>query len=195
VRDTDIRRAVAALVARRQADREHLLVDEVDVRVASRRIDLLLVNRTLTAFEIKSDFDTLARLPDQAKAYGLVAERALLVVGHRHAEAAVSAVPGWWGVWIASAGPRGGPRLHPDRRPQRNPEPDPEAVAGLLLRDELLAELDHLGGRRGLGAAGVDELRRELVDRAGDALFPLVRRQLLWRPSWRARALSGAGRR
>lgn len=88
-------------------DSETLILDEVGIRHGAARIDLVVVNGTLHGFEIKSDRDTLKRLPKQVRIYNPVLDRITLVVGHRHADEAMQIVPEWWGVKLAVIGPRG----------------------------------------------------------------------------------------
>lgn len=60
--------------------------------------DLMVVTDRLTGYEIKSDSDDYARLPQQVKTYNRFFERNYLVVGRRHAESVKSKVPDEWGI-------------------------------------------------------------------------------------------------
>ncbi len=131
-------------------DPETLILDEVGIRHDAARIDLVVVNGTLHGFEIKSDRDTLKRLPDQARIYNSVLDRITLVTGHRHADEATQIIPEWWGVKLAVAGPRDAIHFSNIRAPRNNPSPDILAIAKLLWRDEALAFLDELGVADGL---------------------------------------------
>lgn len=82
---------------------------EVEVRIgAPIRIDVLAVTGDdpmaaprpglLEAFEIKSDADSLARLPRQIAGYDLVAQRCWLVTGPKHHAKATALLPPYWGV-------------------------------------------------------------------------------------------------
>src|ERR1035441_10347577 len=82
------------------------VIDELTIGGGRNRIDLALVNGVLHGFELKSDFDSLCRLPEQVQAYGMVCDRVTLVVGERHAEHAVQLVPDWWGVLLVRSGLR-----------------------------------------------------------------------------------------
>lgn len=189
VRDKEMRHAVAERIRATHRGVDHLLIDEVDVRDTGRRMDLLLVAKELTAFELKSDGDSLRRLRPQADAYSLIAERAVLVVGSRHAHAGASHVPNWWAIWQV-LGTATGTRMKVLRRGSRNPSVDRRALAGLLLREELVEELSWYG-RRGLSGLGVSGLRNEVVDAVpARELGPDVREHLMRRAAWRERALS-----
>jgi hypothetical protein len=49
----------------------------------------------LWGYELKSERDTLERLPLQARIYSRVFDRVTLVTGLRHAGAAEDRIPGW----------------------------------------------------------------------------------------------------
>jgi len=60
-----------------------LLIEEFAIYGGSNRADLAALNGISHGYEIKSDRDTLSRLPDQVSAYGAVFERATLVSAAR----------------------------------------------------------------------------------------------------------------
>lgn len=189
MRDADVRLAMAASVARTMATRPHVLVPEVEIRwTVPARADALLVADRISGFEIKSDVDSLSRLPRQIEAYGHVVERAYLVVGERHREKATGMVPDWWHVWAASW-KDGNPHVRQVRRGRLNPDVDPLAVTSFISRDHLVRVLTETGERR-LSSLGVDDLRLMLAGRLGrHRTLQVAREHLLTRPDWRARAL------
>jgi hypothetical protein len=163
---------------------DHVLVDEVDVWWSARRMDLTLVTAAaLTAVEIKSDRDSLRRLPGQADAYGRIADRAVLVTGDRYLERATACVPDWWAIWRVHAG-----AVDVVRAGSTNPGREPLWMAAQLRRGELVEEL-RWAGRTGLSRLGVDELRADLADLyALDELGAILRTRLMRRADWLARA-------
>jgi hypothetical protein len=95
-------------------------------------------------------------------------------------------LPSWWGIKIASAGPRGGISLRQEARGRMNPAVDPVAVAELLWRPEVADIL------RGLGYPEKDlrkpraALYRELaavmpLDELRDAVRALLKHREKWR--------------
>jgi len=67
-RDSDIRRVLLADLSQLYSDKDHdLIVEEFGCN--SARIDIAVINGALHAFEIKSDSDSLDRLPSQIEAY------------------------------------------------------------------------------------------------------------------------------
>jgi hypothetical protein len=61
------------------------------------RAGMVVVGRSLDAFEIKSERDTLRRLPRQALAHERLFDRCTLVVAERHSDHAAAMLPEWWG--------------------------------------------------------------------------------------------------
>lgn len=177
-----MRAALSSKLAATLANREHLVAHEVDIRWHTpARMDVLAVSDRIAGFEIKSDVDSLARLPRQAEAYGDVVERAYLVAGTRHLEHATDLIPAWWGVWSATRGADGRVDLREVRRSRLNPEISPLAVSTLMSRRELLRALGALG-ERNLSSRGVDDLRAMLVSRCGSRrTISLARQAMLQR--------------
>lgn len=192
MRDEDIRGALALAVCRRMGNRPHVLVPEVDVRWSvPARLDALLVADRISGFEIKSDVDSLTRLPRQVEAYGMVVERATLVVGQRHREGATALVPQWWSIWLAC--PRGDAvAIRQVRRGQLNPGIEPLAVTSFLSREELSDAL-RLRGHRRLSSMTIDELRLAVSNELGPKeTITLARETMRSRRSWRGRSLAAA---
>jgi hypothetical protein len=184
--DRDIRMALYETeLARFSADPHSLLVDELGVCQGEFRIDVAVVNGALHGWEIKSDRDTLARLPGQAQAYSRVFDTVTLVVGETHLDDALALIPGWWGVLVAS-GRRSGAALDAVRAGGRNPAPDPLALAQLLWRDELVAILADLDAPKKLLRQPKWDLWPALAARLEvDELAARVRAALKARPEWR----------
>jgi hypothetical protein len=146
VRDIDVRKALKREVLKQhEGDVDTLVLHELGLRHGAARVDVAVVNGSLHGYEIKSDSDTLERLPAQIETYGLVLDKATLVVGERHAEKAIALLPSWWGIKIASQGPRGGISLRDEKRVRMNPSIDPLAVAELLWSNEVRDILRELG--------------------------------------------------
>jgi hypothetical protein len=118
-------------------------VDEFWVPRTHERADLAIIGRTMQAFEIKSEHDTLRRLPRQADAYGRVFDRCTAVLADRHREGALAILPVWWGVTTVSV--NGHVVFEEVRRPRPNPCIDPEILVRLLWREEVRAALAALG--------------------------------------------------
>lgn len=60
------------------------IVDELWVPVSHERADVAVIGRGMDGFEIKTERDTLKRLPRQMVAYGRLFDRCTAVVAERH---------------------------------------------------------------------------------------------------------------
>jgi hypothetical protein len=187
MRDRDIRQALhQALHLEHAGDDETLIVHELGLCQGAVRADIAVINGALAAFEIKSDQDTLERLPRQAASYERVFDYITLVVGKKHALGISKRIPRCWGVVVVS---EEGDSLSLDvRKPARqNKRTDPVAIAELLWRDEALKLLAERGLDRGLRS----KPRRHLWDALAENLSPsdlshCVRRTLRARADWRS---------
>ena len=126
----------------------------------SRRADLVLANGKLSAFEIKSDFDTLTRLAGQLETYRAVFERVVVVVTPKFQHKLDEIVPEGIGIWIVDDAVSGGIR---EKRRARTIELSREAAIALMTVTDL---------RRLLYANGISgaakTCRRELEALAGN---------------------------
>lgn len=150
--DSPIRTALDTRL-RRAAAPDSLIIHEFGVYAGMHRVDVATLGAQLCGFEIKSDGDTLKRLPEQVRAYGMLFDRMTLVVGARHHDAALTLIPPWWGVLRVQARARG-VTLVQERRGRLNRGVLPGALVSLLWRDQALALLESRGLARGLRSAG-----------------------------------------
>jgi len=186
--DQDIRIVLKAELMRRYAkDNNTLVLDEVGIRHGAARIDLVVVNHQLHGYEIKSDRDSLKRLPDQIRAYSSIMDRVTLVVGYRHAFEALKMVPEWWGVRLAETKKRSGTVVLSGARSARNnPKVDLDAAVALLWRGEALAILEEMGAAGGVHSKRRSEIYKRLVELSDpDFLRSRIRQQLKQRRCWR----------
>lgn len=166
---------------------ETAIVEELGLRHGATRIDVAVLNGELRGYEIKSDCDNLDRLPAQILGFSQVFERITLVVGWRHAAAALRLVPLWWGVTLAEAGPRGGVSFAPLRIPTPNPAQDPHSIVTLLWRDEALSILEAIRAAKGVRSKSKAEIYLRLVSSIPDPrrLSRLVCGKVKVRRDWR----------
>jgi hypothetical protein len=149
MRDSDVRRAVKTWLSANYADDDDTrIVEEMGVWSGTVRIDIAVINGSLIGYELKSDRDTLERLPRQVALYGRVFDFLHLVVGKRHAEKAEKHLPEWWGIKIAVAS-GDEVELICHRAPASNPSPDPYLIAELLSKEEAVGVLEALGMDKG----------------------------------------------
>lgn len=187
MRDIDVRRALRREVLRHhEGEPDTLVIAELGLRHGITRVDIAVVNGSIHGYEIKSDADSLERLPSQIALYSAVLDKATLVVGERHAADAVTLLPPWWGVKIATEGPRGGTSLRHVERGGLNPAIDPIAVAELLWRSEVAGSLRRLDYPEKALRQARSYLYRELAGAVPiDELRAIVRQALKDRENWR----------
>jgi hypothetical protein len=187
VRDRDVRAALHALL---RSEHAHELADTRILNELSlcgtARVDVAVMNGELAGYELKSERDTLRRLPQQVEVYSQVLDRATLVVADQHLEHGLESVPEWWGLIVASF-EFGETHLVRLRPPLLNVNVCPERLVQLLWRDETLEELESRGLARGVRSAS----RRALAERLAttvplEELRAMVRERLKRREAWRA---------
>jgi hypothetical protein len=191
MRDRDVREAIRRkLAADYASDPDTRIVEEMGIWSGSVRIDVAVINGDLTGYELKSDRDTLQRLPTQAELYSRVFDRICLVVGSRHEGKARRIVPRWWGVILATQY-NDGVELRTVREPQLNPKRQPLSWAQLLWRDEALGILDRRNLARGVRSKPVGDIHRRLAASIPlDDLSHEVRAVLKGRLGWLGQPVS-----
>ncbi|WP_373413727.1 sce7726 family protein [Ensifer aridi] len=185
MRDIDIRRALLVrLLQAHNKDEDTRIVQEMGVWAGTVRIDVAVLNGEMSGYELKSDSDTLARLPLQADLYSKVFDRMTLVVGSKHLEKAATLIPSWWGIVRATSSEKG-VKLRRVRASRRNVNHEPYVVAELLRKDEAVAVLEQHGLAAGWRSKRVklihERLARELPVRE---LSKHVLRALKNRQDW-----------
>ncbi|MFI5240605.1 MAG: sce7726 family protein [Candidatus Saccharimonadia bacterium] len=162
------------------------IIDELGVNNGSARVDIAVVNGVLHGYEIKSDLDTLQRLPAQIEAYNTVFDKVTIVVGAHHIHEALGLVPDWWGVSLVRRNAKGDLYLSNIREADKNPSPDSVAIARLLWRDEALAILESINAARGVRTKTRSVIYERLATNLEQsALRKRVRETLFFRPNWR----------
>lgn len=173
LRDMDIRGALCSELHTQYADGETAIVEELGICRGAARVDVAVINGQLCGYEIKSEADTLERLPRQAELYNAVFDRVTLVVAKNHLGDALRETPSWWGIWTAAATIGGGVELSSGRPGSPNASVDPRAVVEFLWRDEALALLAARDADRGYRS----KRRGDIWDRVCEVYSPTEIRQ------------------
>lgn len=182
MREHEIRRALLERLAAAHAQDGSVIVQELGLDSGRIRVDVAVINGLLAGYEIKSDSDTLLRLPAQRDVYNDVFDRVMLVAGPRHIERATEAIPEFWGILVADPSVDGSLRLH--RPANMNEHRNPRRLAQLLWRAEAADILGRLGAD-GLQRAPRRVLWDELVCRLTvDELAAEVRTAIKARTRW-----------
>lgn len=185
--DCDIRNVLKEeLLLKYRNAPQTMILEELGLKHGKSRIDLVIINDQMHGYEIKSDRDTLKRLPEQIQIYSSIMDRVTLVVGYRHAYDALKMIPEWWGVRLAERNIGSGTVVLSDARsPGKNPSIDHFAVVSLLWRDEALDILENLGQAKGVRSKAKTDIYHRLLEVAEpEYLRASVRQRLKSRIDW-----------
>lgn len=186
--DVIIRSALREYLKKRHAkDKKLRIIEELGVRHGSARVDIAVINGIMHGYEIKSDRDTLERLPEQMTEFNAVFDRITLVVGKQHLYQTIHIVPDWWGITIAKINTRGRVVFQTIREPEDNKEQNKVSIARLLWREEALRVLEEHDQAEGVRSKPREFIYRRLADvLETDILKERVRKTLLIpRGDWR----------
>lgn len=122
-----------------------IYVDEFDLCSGLARVDLAVINGVIHGYEIKGEFDTLVRLPNQICYYNKSLEKITISINPSHLEKALKLIPYWWGVIVIekdkgknSLQPGEAGQINEFRDAELNPEIEVMSVLELLWKDELV---------------------------------------------------------
>jgi len=137
------------LHSQEKGENDSVIIEELGLCRGKSRVDIALVNGIMHGFEIKSDRDSLTRLPQQCEMYSRIFDKTTLVVGSRHCNKALSLIPEWWGVLRVVQGDVG-PNFIRERAEKLNPGRDSRAIVELLWLDEAIRALEERNAVRGV---------------------------------------------
>lgn len=168
-------------------DKHVRIIDELGLHHGDARVDIAVVNGVMHGYEIKSDQDTLLRLPEQIQVYNSVFDKMTLVVGKSHLYEAIKMIPDWWGVIVAKADVHGNVVFNTIRKEETNKEQNQLSVAKLLWREEALRILEDIDEAKGLRSKSRDLIYTKLstvLDQK--TLNKKVRETIFFRADWRS---------
>lgn len=163
--DTNIREALFNwLKVEFTAYPEYKIIPELGLWHGAARVDIAVINGVLHGYEIKSDSDTLLRLPEQMQAYNAIFDKVTLVVGSKHFVDAFKMVPDWWGIQTARIANDDSIYFNTIREPKYNPKQDNISIARLLWKREALNILESLGKADGVRSKPREFIYERLVE-------------------------------
>lgn len=130
MKDPQIRRVLLSYL-RKTSPITSATLNEVGICRGNTIIDVLNVTDKLEGYEIKSDNDTLTRLPRQVEDYGKVCDTCTIVVGEKYSSKIEKHVPDWWGIYVVR-----GNQLEVVRAPSFNGHVDTSMVVEMLWKEE-----------------------------------------------------------
>lgn len=187
LRDSEIRAALREKLHLIHAgEPDTAIIDELSLSQGEARVDVAVVNGTFSGYEIKSDRDTLTRLPHQLAVYEQCFNTITIVVGSSHVAACRDSVPGWWGIWEAIRQSDGNIILEERRQPISNDRISPQQVVKLLWRDEVREALKELDAEVRAKATRRELWETLVASISPQDLFRTVRDRLRARGDWRS---------
>ena len=189
MRDIDIRiKLKESILKKHYADSDCRVVEELNVCFGDARVDIAVINGSLHGFEIKSDSDTLLRLPHQIDVYSKIFDYVTVVCGEKHVNNVITIVPDWCGI-IKAAETKGSSDLDLQiiREDQRNHTISKYNLAQLLWKNEVLDILYSMGAKKSLGNKPKPFLWDTITNLfSEETLSDLVRSKLKSRVNWRS---------
>lgn len=187
--DQIIRVALRGMLQRLHENDPVKIIEELGINHGSVRADLAAVNGIMHCYEIKSDRDTLLRLPAQIKAYNAVFDQVTVVVGLSHIYEAMEVIPDWWGITVAKSDREGVIVFSRIREAQLNQGRDSESIARLLWRKEALRILEEIDEDHGFRSKPRNVIYEKLAQSVElNVLADKVKEVLCVRQSWRVPA-------
>lgn len=184
--DIDIRHTLLSLFGSLYGDSsDALVVEELGLCQGESRIDVAVINGSIHGYEIKSERDTLDRLPIQQNYYNRTLDYVTIVSAEKHIPEIKNMVPHWWGIQIARYS-SDNVVIEDFRSAKKNPDLDPGALVQLLWRDEAISALRERGLQKGVLGKPRTVAWERLVDRLSiEELKQVVRDCLKSRSGWR----------
>lgn len=186
--DCDIRTALKDLLSNEYAGTNTIIVDELPICWGDSRVDIAVVNCSLHGYEIKSDRDTLDRLPRQIEQYNKIFDTVTLVCSPKLIAKAVDIIPEWWGIQIplTDENESGKVWFEIERDPQPNEHVDLRSLVELTWKKEAISILAEHGFARGFR----NRPKWDIWDRIVEVIEPAaikeaVRNCLKERQGWR----------
>jgi len=168
-------------------DKKVRIIEELGIQHGTARIDIAVINGIMHGYEIKSDRDTLERLPEQMNEFNAVFDKLTLIVGKCHLYKAIHIVPDWWGIMVAKVNIKSQVIFHAIREPEDNQEQVKISIARLLWREEALQILEERNKAKGVRSKPREFIYERLANVLdSDSLKEQVSTLLVSREDWRS---------
>lgn len=158
-----------------------IIVDEFNVCKGLARVDVAVINGVIHGYEIKSEKDTLQRLPNQIKYYNKSLEKITISINECHFEKTLKIIPDWWGIIIIN----NEEKIKEIRKARLNNLIDSESILQLLWKDELIELINNHGliTKRNLTKVKLHKIIIDELEK--DSILNEVRQTLKLRKNWR----------
>lgn len=138
--DSDIRKVLYSEFLKEKKftknPKETIIIDEFSSSYSSARIDISVLNGSLHGYEIKSERDTLERLPKQVEYYTKIFEYITVVTTEKYIKKVIEIIPEFFGIFLIE-NKKGILKLKKIRNSKKNKNIDYFELAKLLWKEEL----------------------------------------------------------
>ncbi len=136
MQDSDIRKVLHShLKKENKSIKDTIIIDELDLCSGLSRIDVAVINGVIHGYEIKSEEDTLKRLPLQMNYYNKSLEKISVATNRVHLKEIKMFVPKWWGLILVDDDKKR--KLKEIRKARNNPRVESKSLLQLLWKEEL----------------------------------------------------------
>lgn len=150
-KDIDIRQSLHSVLHDiHKNEPDTLILDELALCQGEARIDVAVVNGAINGYEIKSESDTLERLPRQSDYYNKIFDSVTILTASKYVDGIIDIIPSWWGITRAEKEEDGMLHFFSIRSPGQNPDIDAYSLVQLLWREEVLNILKEKGLQKGV---------------------------------------------
>ena len=190
MRDQDIRYALLKYLHQtHDHDPSSMIIEELGLCQGAVRVDISVINNMFLGYEIKSDRDTLERLPAQERIYSGIFDQVTIITSMAQAGKIKHIIPNWWGIWRAKNS-LSSVEFEIIRESNINYSVIPEMLVQCLWKSEVLQILKEKGLEKRLTKKPRSVLWKELVANVPlDELKTLVRKYIKARVGWRIHEL------
>jgi len=186
-RDIDIRNFLNSVILKKyKNDPDTKIINEFDICRGDTRIDVAVINGIITGYEIKSDSDTLKRLPNQIELYSKVFDKVTIISGKVYIDKIINLVPKWWGVIEITCNKSEIKDSIKIRKAEHNKFIDAYYVSQLLWKNEALELLEEYNLSKGLSNKTIKILWEKISNNIPlEKIQEFVRFKLKNRLNWR----------
>lgn len=184
--DRDIRAKLrASYLEKYYNDDNSKVVEELPLYYGAARIDIAVINGAFHGYEIKSDRDTLDRLPDQLAIYSQIFDYVTVISGPKHVPHLEDFLPNFCGLMVVEKVGKEA-KIEVAIPPQLSNERNGYMIASLLWKDEAVTLLNSLGVIKGIKTKRKDQLWTMLqetltVEELGEKVRVMLRARSDWR--------------
>lgn len=195
INDPVIRLHLKKYLKKMHSGKKVRLIEELGIHNGDGRVDIATINGIMHGYEIKSDNDTLLRLPKQAEIFNSVFDKITLVVGKKHLFNSIKIIPDWWGIMLVKTNKEGKAVFIQIREASNNMNLDSMSLARLLWKGEALRILEKKGDAKGYYSKPKNSIYCKLLSSIDQkTLKKQVLDTIYFRTDWRSepqRLLSG----